>query len=181
MYVVITLRNLPSDTLQVCEEAAFPVCPNTFEPDGITESRCRCTDRSEIVIAGVLHGVTTDSFWDIVFEQAAQAADDLGITLRLDRLEPQPSDEVWHAKMANKMISYCREVNSIYALNWLSVDFFSQLLPVSCYAHVLMDTFIDLIIFLIFFLSLFFRRALTACSSQFQATVLLLPSRSAKH
>lgn len=62
------------------------------------------------MIAGVLHGVTTDGFWDIVFEQAAQAADDLGITLRLDRLEPQPSDEVWHAKMANKMISYCREV-----------------------------------------------------------------------
>ena len=154
MYVVITLRNLPSDTLQVCEEAAFPVCPNVFEPDGITESRCRCTDRSEIVIAGVLHGVTTDSFWDIVFEQAAQAADDLGITLRLDRLEPQPSDEVWHAKMANKMISYCREVNSIYALNWLSVDFF-QIFPVSCYTDVLMDTFINLI-YLIFSFSLFF-------------------------
>ena len=106
---VINLRNLPSDTLQVCEDSAFPVCPNKLDPDGITESRCRCTDRSEIVIAGVLHGVTTDAFWDIVFDQAAQAAEDLGITLRLDRLEPQPSDEVWHAKMANKMISYCRE------------------------------------------------------------------------
>jgi simple sugar transport system substrate-binding protein len=53
--------------------------------------------------------VTTDSFWDVVFVQAEQAADDLGIDLRLDRLEPQPTTEIWHAKMASKMISLCQE------------------------------------------------------------------------
>lgn len=53
---IINLRNLPSDTLQICEASAFPVCPNTMEPGGLTQSKCKCTDRSEIVIGAVLHG-----------------------------------------------------------------------------------------------------------------------------
>lgn len=53
---IINLRNLPSDTLQTCEASAFLICPNDTEPDGVTESKCKCTDRSEIVIGGVLHG-----------------------------------------------------------------------------------------------------------------------------
>jgi len=56
-----------------------------------------------------LYLVTTDAFWDIVFDQANQAADDLGVQLMLDRLEPQSSIEIWHAKMASKMISLCQQ------------------------------------------------------------------------
>ena len=107
--VVINLSNLKSDTLQICEQDAFPVCPNNFELDNETISSCDCLDRSKIKIAGVLHGVTTDHFWDIVFEQAMQAAHDLGVELTLDRLEPQPSAEVWHSKMALQIISLCNE------------------------------------------------------------------------
>jgi len=106
--VVVNLSNLPSDSLQVCEDDAFPVCPNNKKPDGEISS-CECLDRKKIKIAGVLHGITTDSFWDIVFEQAIQAADDLGVELKLDRLEPQPSSDVWHTKMALQIISLCNE------------------------------------------------------------------------
>ena len=105
----ITLDNLPSDTIQTCEEDSFPVCPNTLAWDGITNSSCACLDRSTIKIAGVLHGVTTDSFWDVVFEQASQAADDLGVELIIDRLEPQLSADVLHSKMARQIISLCNE------------------------------------------------------------------------
>lgn len=105
----ITLDNLPSDTVQTCEEDAFPVCPNTFALDGVTNSSCTCLDRSSIKIAGVLHGITTDAFWDVVFAQATQAADDLGVELKIDRLEPQPSADVLHSKMARQIISLCSE------------------------------------------------------------------------
>jgi len=107
--VVINFTNLPSDTLQICEHDAFPVCPNNFEPDSKTISSCDCLDRSKIKIAGVFHGVTTDLFWDVVFQQARQAADDLGIELKLDRLQPQPSADTWHSKMAVQIISLCDE------------------------------------------------------------------------
>jgi len=107
--LAVTFGNLPSDTLQTCEDEAFPVCPNTLGIDGISDSKCDCFDRSKIKIAGVLHGVTTDGFWDVVFEQAIQAADDLGVELIFDRLEPQPSSEVWHSKMAKQIISLCNE------------------------------------------------------------------------
>ena len=53
--------------------------------------------------------VTTDEAWEIVFAQANQAADDLGIDLKLDRLAPQPSSEVLHSKMATKIVSLCNE------------------------------------------------------------------------
>lgn len=113
--ITINFSNLPSDTLQRCEEDGFPVCPNTFEMDDITSSLCDCLDRSKIKIAGVLHGVTTDLFWDVVFAQAIQAADELGVELKLDRLEPQPSSETLHSKMAQQIISLCNEgVNGIF-------------------------------------------------------------------
>lgn len=44
----------------------------------------------------------------MIFEQANQAADDLGVELLLDRLEPQPNATVWHTKMARKMASLCQ-------------------------------------------------------------------------
>lgn len=119
---VISRENLPGDTLQNCEVASFPVCSkypasnaSAAALDGqdsvefLTNRACPCTDRSKIKIGGVVHGDTTSSFWDVVFEQAYQAADDLGVELLLDRMEPQENTEVWHAKMASKIISLCQE------------------------------------------------------------------------
>lgn len=107
--VMITLRNLPSDSLQRCELDAFPVCPNTKALDGVSESRCDCTDRSKIRIGGVVHGATTDRFWDVVFAQAQQAADDMGVELSLDRLHPEETIDILRTKMASKIISLCQE------------------------------------------------------------------------
>ena len=53
---LITSDDPPSDTWQQCVSDVFPLCPNTG-------AVCDCTDRSSIRIGGVLHGVTTDSFW----------------------------------------------------------------------------------------------------------------------
>ena len=105
----INLGNLPSDTLQACEIESFPVCQNTDAVDDIANSTCPCMDRSTIKIAGVLHGITTDRFWDVVFAQAEQAADDLGVQLKIDRIEPQPESDILISKMANQIISYCKE------------------------------------------------------------------------
>ena len=113
--MIINLENLPSDTLQICEEDAFPVCPNNLAPDSVTRSSCDCLDRSKITIAGVIHGVTTDDFWDVVFAQARQAADDLGVEIKLSRLEPQPTQEILISKMAQQIISLCqRGVDGIF-------------------------------------------------------------------
>ena len=113
--MIINLENLPSDTLQICEEDAFPVCPNNLAPDSVTGSLCDCLDRSKITIAGVIHGVTTDDFWDVVFAQARQAADDLGVEIKLSRLEPQPTQEILISKMAQQIISLCqRGVDGIF-------------------------------------------------------------------
>jgi hypothetical protein len=46
--MIIYLDNLLSDTLQICEEDAFPVCPNNLAPDGVTRSLCDCRDRFKI-------------------------------------------------------------------------------------------------------------------------------------
>lgn len=105
----INLGNLPTDTLQACEIESFPVCQDTDEVDDTANSPCPCLDRSTIKIAGVLHGITTDSFWDVVFAQADQAADDLGVQLKIDRIEPQPESDILISKMANQILSYCNE------------------------------------------------------------------------
>ena len=63
--MLITQENLHSDTYETCAQEAFPVCPNTMFEGNLTT--CACTDRKSLTIAGVLHGVTTDHFWDTVF------------------------------------------------------------------------------------------------------------------
>jgi len=96
-----------TDTLRTCADAAFPVCPNTLGPDG-NPSKCPCSDRSKIVIGGVVHGITSDTFWDAVFAAAAQGADDMGVDLRFDRFEPQESNEILFRKMSAKILSLCQ-------------------------------------------------------------------------
>ncbi|CAB9527689.1 Periplasmic binding proteins and sugar binding domain of LacI family [Seminavis robusta] len=105
---VFTADNVLTDTFQICEAEGFPVCPNDKALDGVTTSECKCTDRPTMKIAGVLHAVTTDSFWDIVYTAANQAADDFGVLLELDRMEPDTAD-VLHTRMANQIERLCQE------------------------------------------------------------------------
>jgi simple sugar transport system substrate-binding protein len=105
--VIWTKANLPSDSLQTCELDAFPICPNT---DGIVEgvkAECACADRPTIRIGGVLHGVTTDSFWDPVFTSSRQAALDMGIELDLERFLPQETNELVYEQMAARIRNLC--------------------------------------------------------------------------
>lgn len=62
---LITKENRHSDMYETCAREAFPVCPNTLF-DG-NKTTCACTERKKLTFAGVLHGVTTDHFWDTVF------------------------------------------------------------------------------------------------------------------
>lgn len=59
-------------------------------------------------LVGVLHGVTTDAFWDEIFDVARQAADDYGIELILDRYEPQPSQDILCQRMQTDISNYCK-------------------------------------------------------------------------
>jgi len=113
---IITRANIPSDTLRKCESDAFPMCPNTLTPDDTSQSECDCIDRSRIRIGGVVHGITTDSFWDFVFVPAERAALDLGVDLDFDRFEPQESEETLHLKMAYRILSLCQggEVDGMF-------------------------------------------------------------------
>ena len=49
---VFTKANAITDTLRICTDEAFPVCPNTNGPDGLP-SDCQCTNRKKIIIGGV--------------------------------------------------------------------------------------------------------------------------------
>ena len=103
---IITLKNLPSSTMQTCEKDGFPVCPNTRDITG-QESSCECTERNKIKIGGVIHGVKTDSFWDPIFSAFDIAAKDMNIDLLLDRFEPISNQTQLHEKMSQKMRSLC--------------------------------------------------------------------------
>ena len=107
--------NTISDTLRICTDEAFPVCPNINGPDGLP-SDCQCTDRKKIIIGGVVHGITTDSFWDTVFEAAEQGSNDMGVTLDFNRFEPQESNEILFRRMSAKILSLCQggEVDGLF-------------------------------------------------------------------
>jgi len=106
---VVDIASLPSPDRQICVADAFPVCPNTKAPSGRSESNCPCIDRKSIKIGGVLHGTTADAQWDIVFAQARQAADDMGVELILDRFDNQESDEILFTKMSAQILALCNE------------------------------------------------------------------------
>lgn len=101
---VIDSSNMPPDTLLQCQEESFPVCPK----DGSgTQTICPCTNRKDVRIAGVVHGVVGDIFWDEVFAGANQAGLEMDITLELERFDSQESDAVLHTKMAAKIRTLC--------------------------------------------------------------------------
>ncbi len=110
-----TKANAISDTLRICTDEAFPVCPNTNGLDGLP-SGCKCTDRKKIVIGGVTHGHTKEPFWDTVYEAAEQSANDMGVTLDFIRFEPQESGEILYRRMSAKILSLCQagEVDGLF-------------------------------------------------------------------
>ena len=123
--LLINARNVPSDTAALCEQSAFPVCSllgespsstsfqtglDTTSEDGNNGSlptTCSCTERREIRIGGVVHGDTTDAFWDPVFAAARQAAIDMHIQLDLERYQPQASISLIYQQMAAKILNLC--------------------------------------------------------------------------
>ncbi|CAB9511933.1 acid type B receptor subunit 2 [Seminavis robusta] len=105
---VINLEGLPSDTRQICEADAFPVCPNKYQPNGVTESRCPCTDRSRIRIGGVIHGTQRDKWADQPRAAAEQAAKDLGVQVDFKLLSPE-SGSLPTSKMAARIRALCRQ------------------------------------------------------------------------
>lgn len=104
---IINSDNVPTDTIQECAADAFPVCPNTMAPNGEDRATCQCTDRSKIRIGGVLHGVTTDIFWDPVFALAEQTAVDMGVDLDLIRFDPSSDDQDIFRRMAARIQTLC--------------------------------------------------------------------------
>lgn len=116
--VMITLDNIPTDSIATCREQAFPVCDADGEPFGpmtttSNSNKMLCNDygclpRQTIRIGGVLHGVMTDLFWDPVFAAAEQAAMDVGIDLELERMERQETNAIVFAKMAARIESLCQ-------------------------------------------------------------------------
>ena len=67
----------------------------------------KCISRENITIGGVVHGYTTEKFWDIVFSAADQSAIDMGIKLMFDRFEPQETIKALYDKMAEKVLILC--------------------------------------------------------------------------
>ena len=112
---ILNLDNVPSDTVQICQDDAFPVCPNQLKlvgGDVPTEneiSECDCFDRSEVRIGGVVHGIVADPFWDIIFSSAKQSANDMNVTLDMERYDNSMSGVSLHETMALKITNLCNE------------------------------------------------------------------------
>ena len=74
-----------------------------------------CPHRKDITIGGVVHGTTTDKFWDTVFSAAKQGAIDMGIELKFDRFKTPESNEILYEEMAAKILSLCKSgVNGLF-------------------------------------------------------------------
>jgi simple sugar transport system substrate-binding protein len=103
---VVDLVNYPSDTFLACEAEAFPVCQPGLLNNTADENGCRCIDRQKIRIAGVVHAVVGDVFWDDVFAGAHQASLDMRVHFEMEGLTA-PTDEILHQKMAAKITTIC--------------------------------------------------------------------------
>ena len=106
---IVNQENLATDSLTACEDEAFPICPkdNNAENEIGSGSSCSCIDRSKIRIGGVLHGHTSDLFWDPIYLAAENAAKDMGVQLENERFSPEEDSEVLKDKMAAQMKSLC--------------------------------------------------------------------------
>ena len=132
--LIVNVDNLPPDSQTTCQAQAFPVCSSSHASiqrntdsdndkhpllpaqiaTGTTSTTtrdglCDCFDRHDIRIGGVLHGVTSDHFWDPVFLAAQQAAKDMGVRLDMERLTPETDADILHEKMAARIQALCQD------------------------------------------------------------------------
>lgn len=109
---LVELKNLPSDSQQICESEGFPVCLK----DGTSpnpQGKCQCQDRSKIRIGGSTpHPESTPSHWGVIWQAARQAGKDAGIDLILDELERPDASESEQDKIGQKYV---------VSIVWLSV------------------------------------------------------------
>jgi simple sugar transport system substrate-binding protein len=109
-----TLENVPSDSYTVCQAASFPVCVDSGLEGDVSQANntddsggCECTSRPALRLGGVVHGHMRDIFWDPVFASAQQAADDMKITLDIERF-PEPNDQdLLYRQMAARIRNLC--------------------------------------------------------------------------
>lgn len=101
---VVDISNIPSDTYLACQAEAFPICDKDEDE---SKGNCPCIDRSRLKIAGVIHGVEGDPFWETVIDGAEQASLDMDFTFEVVQFPLQESDDILHRKMASKIISLC--------------------------------------------------------------------------
>jgi len=121
---VFTPRDALTDTEQACENEGWPVCPRRSSPllsppppqgdDAVPpaqesgeSSSCPCVNRGNVRLGGVVHGVTTDGFWDDVFSASQRAASSFDVHLDMIRFPPQDDERTLHLKMTYKILSLC--------------------------------------------------------------------------
>ncbi|KAL3924129.1 MAG: hypothetical protein SGILL_001238 [Bacillariaceae sp.] len=90
---IVDANDFPSTAMQKCADEGFP---DHF-----------CLDRPKIRVGGVLHGVTSDEFWDPVFAASEQAANDMNVQLDLERFTASESDEALHQEMSTRIKTLC--------------------------------------------------------------------------
>ena len=73
---------------------AFPLCIESADVASVANlgTPCPCIDRSRLHIAGVVHGVEGDTFWDDVFSAAYQAALDMNVNFEMERYTKSTDD-----------------------------------------------------------------------------------------
>ena len=84
---------------------------STSQAPDCSDSSCPCTERKNIKIGGVTHGISTDAFWDPVYAASQQAAFDMGVELFNERWnadDDQGSDDL-HTRMANRITKLCEQ------------------------------------------------------------------------
>ena len=96
--LVTYFSNLLSESLQTCEKADFPLCP-------APRSACTCSERGQVKILAITHGVSTDSFWDPVYSAMEQAGQDYGINLTTWRPD---IDVSVHEEMIREITAACQ-------------------------------------------------------------------------
>ena len=107
--VIIKKDNVESRN-SVCESMSFLVCGSNADIPTINiDGSCQCTDRTEVTIGVVHHGVTTDVFWDQVNTAIEQGAKDMDAKLRFRQFELQPSEVSLDLMMSEQIRQYCDE------------------------------------------------------------------------
>jgi len=113
--VIVTKETLDSGAVDTsCSVQGFPVCDGVdlLGPaagggsDG--DVACACTNRADVVIGGVTHGVLSDVFWNQVNAAFRQGADDMSVQLKFEPFaERTEGSSALFAEMAERITEYC--------------------------------------------------------------------------